>query len=75
LSDAFRPTFNRAVKVRNKDERITSDAGVLLLREAGRLPGITADLAASLYDSRKQEKTRYRLMEVFRERIDAMAMG
>ena len=30
----FEPTFNRSIKVRQKDQRLTSDAGVLLLREA-----------------------------------------
>jgi hypothetical protein len=30
----FEPSFNRAVKVDGVDERITSDSGVLLLREA-----------------------------------------
>ena len=30
----FEPSFNRAVKVCASDERITSDAGFLLLREA-----------------------------------------
>lgn len=75
MSEAFIPTFNRAVKVRNKDERISSDAGVLLLREADHRLGITADLAASLYDPRKQEKIRYQLVELLRERIYALAMG
>lgn len=75
MSEAFIPTFNRAVKVRNKDERITSDAGVLFLREADHLLGITADLADSLYDPRKQEKIRYQLVELLRERIYALALG
>ena len=30
----FEPSFNRTVKVLASDERITSDAGFLLLREA-----------------------------------------
>jgi len=30
----FEPSFNRAVKVQAGDERITSDSGLLLLREA-----------------------------------------
>ena len=75
MSEAFIPTFNRAVKVRNKDERISSDAGALLLREADHRLGITADLAASLYDPRRQEKIRYQLVELLRERIYALAMG
>lgn len=75
MSEAFIPTFNRAVKVRNSDDRITSDAGVLLLREADHRLGITADLAASLYDPRQQDMIRYKLVELLRERVYAMALG
>ncbi len=75
MSEAFVPTFNRAVKVRNKDERITSDAGVLLLREADHRLGITADLASSLYDPRRNDKIRYQVVELLRERIYALAIG
>jgi len=75
LSEAFIPTFNRAVKVRNNDERITSDAGALLLREADHLLGITTDLAASMYDPRQQEKIRYKLVELLKERLFALALG
>jgi hypothetical protein len=75
LSEALIPTFNRAVKVRGKDDRITSDAGFLLLREVDHLLEITAGLAADLYDPRKQEKIRYTLVELLRERIYALAVG
>ena len=30
----FEPQFNRAIKVQGTDQRITSNAGVILLREA-----------------------------------------
>ena len=75
MSEAFIPTFNRAVKVRNRDERITSNAGALLLREEDHRLGITADLAASLHDPRRQDRIRYRIVELLRERIYAMALG
>lgn len=75
MSEAFIPTFNRAVKVRNSDDRISSDAGALLLRETDHVLGITADLAASLYDPRQQDKIRYKLVELLRERIYAMSLG
>ena len=32
----FEPTFNRSVKVASRDERITTDGGAILLREAAR---------------------------------------
>ncbi len=75
MSEAFIPTFNKAVKVRGKDERITSDAGVLLLREVDHRLEITADLATDLYDPRKQERIRYTLVELLRERVYALALG
>jgi len=44
----FEPQFNRAVKVRTSDERITSDAGLLLLREADYRLGLTEHLASQV---------------------------
>jgi len=41
----FEPEFNRAIKLRQADPRITSNAGALLLREADHHLGLTADLA------------------------------
>ena len=34
-------TFNRSVKLLGRDERLTSDAGTLLLREADHRLGLT----------------------------------
>jgi hypothetical protein len=42
----FEPTFNRSVEVGETDERITSDRGVLLLREADHRLGPTEQLVA-----------------------------
>ena len=36
----FQPTFNRSIKLRQADPRITSDAGVLLLREVDHRLGL-----------------------------------
>ena len=44
----FEPTFNRSIKIRQADPRITSDAGALLLREVDHRLGLTADLAAGI---------------------------
>ena len=71
----FEPTFNRAVKVDGADERITSDGGALLLREADHRLGITEHLAARLFDPRRQELIRYELVELLRERLYALALG
>ena len=72
----FEPTFNRAVKVRGGQDRLTSDAGVLLLlREADHRLDLTRSLAAELYDRRDPERIRYTLVELLRERLYALAQG
>ena len=71
----FEPSFNRAVKVQASDERITSDGGFLLLREADHRLGLTEWLAKRLVDPRRQDLIRYGLVELLRERIYALALG
>ena len=71
----FEPDFNRSVKVQATDARITSDAGLILLREADHRLGITESLARRLDDPRRQDRIRYLLVELLRERIYALAMG
>ncbi len=74
-SPFFEPSFNRAVKVRSRDERLTSDAGVILVREADHRLGLTESLASQLSDPRHRGKIRYKLIELLRERIFAQVMG
>ena len=69
------PSFNCAVKVCSGQDRLTSDAGSLLLREADHLLGLTQSLAAQLYDHYHPERTRYTLVELLRERLYALAQG
>ncbi len=71
----FEPSFNRAVKVRGGQDRLTSDAGMLLLREADHRLDLTPSLAARLCDCRDPERTRYQLVELLRERLYALAQG
>jgi Transposase DDE domain group 1 len=71
----FEPTFNRSIKVRQKDQRLTSDAGVLLLREADHRLGLVASLAQRMIDPRDPAKVRYTLTELLRERLYALAQG
>ena len=71
----FEPSFNRAVKVTASDDRITSDAGLLLLREADHRLGLTEWLAQRLVDPRRQDLIRYQLVELLRERLYALALG
>jgi hypothetical protein len=71
----FEPSFNRAIKVRGGDDRLTSDAGTLLLREADDRLGLTASLAAKLYDRRRPDRIRYQMVELLRERLYCLAQG
>ena len=71
----FEPDFNRSVKVMATDERLTSDAGFLMVREADHRLGLTESLAATLRDPRNPAKIRYTLTELLRERLYAMALG
>ncbi len=71
----FEPTFNRAVKVRSRDERLSSNAGVLLLREVDHRLGLTASLGQEMVDPRRQDLIRYPMTELLRERIYAVALG
>lgn len=71
----FEASFNRAVKVRSREDRLTSDAGVLLLREADHRLGLMESLASGLRDPRSQKHIRYTLLELLRERIYALSLG
>src|SRR5271156_2500363 len=68
-------TFNRSVKLLGRDERLTSDAGTLLLREADHRLGLTESLAGKLRDPRDPTKIRYTFLELLRERLYALAQG
>lgn len=65
----FEPEFNRATKVCEQDQRITSNAGVLLLREADHRLGLVNSLAAGMVDARDPAKLRDTLVELLRERL------
>jgi hypothetical protein len=71
----FEPTFNRSVKVRSRDDRITSNAGALLLREADHRLGLIESLAKGMRDPRKDEWIRYTLPEILREKIYSLALN
>jgi hypothetical protein len=71
----FEPTFNRSIKLRQADPRITSDAGAILLREVDHRLGLTADLAAGLTDPRDPAHTRYTQVELLRQHLYGLALG
>jgi hypothetical protein len=68
-------SFNRSVKLRASDQRLSSDGGVLLLREADQRLELIGSLASHLHDPRRQDLIRYHLDELLRERIFLRALG
>lgn len=73
--NVFAPEFNRSIKVQAVDQRLTSHAGALLLREFDHRLGLTESLAGRLFDPRHPGRIRYQAVELLRERVYAMAMG
>lgn len=71
----FEPDFNRSIKVQTSEQRITSHAGALLLREADHRLGLVESLVERITDPRDPEKIRYTAVELLRERIYAFALG
>jgi hypothetical protein len=71
----FEPTFNRSVKLRQADHRISDNAGAILLREVDHRLGLTADLAARLTDPRDPDRIRYQHVELLRQHLYALALG
>jgi len=74
-SNLFEPDFNRAIKVQATDQRLTSNAGVILLREADHRLGWIDSIARNISDPRDHEYVRYHIDELLRGRIFAMALG
>lgn len=54
---------------------ITSDGGVLLLREADRVLKLTERIAAVLGDSRRQKSCAHDVLSLIRQRVYAIALG
>lgn len=71
----FEPTFNRSIKLRQADHRISDNAGALLLREIDHRLGLTADLAAQLTDPRRPDRIRYQQVELLRQHLYGLALG
>jgi hypothetical protein len=71
----FEFEFNRSIKLRLADPRISDNAGTLLFREADDRLGLTADLAGKLTDDRDPRQIRYTQTELLRQHLYALALG
>ena len=54
---------------------ITSNGGVLLLRQVDRLSGLTASVARRLIDVRQRGKVEHRFVAMLRQRVFGLALG
>jgi len=69
------PEFNRSVKVEFEDQRLSSNAGVLLLRQADHKLQLIESIVKNMRDPSQQHLIRYQLGDLVRERVYAMAVG
>lgn len=54
----FEPDFNRAIKVQATDQRLTSNAGIILVREAEHTLGFVDSIAQDILDPRDETSVR-----------------
>lgn len=65
----------RKVEAEFSGGNVSSDGGVLLLRQADRLTGLTKRVAASLRDVRRKASCNHSLRDLLKQRVYAIALG
>jgi Transposase DDE domain group 1 len=71
----FQPEFNGSIRVEARPERLTSDAGAILLREVLQRLGITEWLTAKLTDSRNPALITHPLEELMNTSLLLLSQG
>ena len=74
-TEPFQFTFNGFLKVAFQGSRVTSDAGLILVRELDERLGLEAILAAHLSDSRHGLNTQFQLPDLLRQSIYSRLAG
>ena len=72
---AFPACRRRRVEACFDGGEVTSNGGVLLLRQADRVLGLTAAVARRLGDERQPGKVRHRHLDMLRQRVFGIALG
>ena len=72
---AFEGHFSRHVVVEFSGERLTTEGGALLLREADRKIGLLRRVAECFRDTRQPERIEHELPEMLAQRIYGLALG
>lgn len=73
--ELFVPGFNGSLHIEARPERLTGEAGAVLLREMLERLGIITFLAARLEDSRDPDKVTHPLSELLRTYLVLLALG
>src|SRR5664280_2882699 len=71
----FEGHFSRRVVAEFSGDRLTTDGGALLLREADRKIGLLRRVADCFSDTRQPERVEHRLPEMLAQRIYGLALG
>ncbi len=74
-SDVFPVCKRRQIEAGFNGGDITSDGGVLLLRQADRYLGLSAAITNALDDSRRRASCNHSLQSLVRQRLYALALG
>ena len=72
---SFPTCRKRRVEAAFDGGEVTSNGGVLLLRQADRRLGLTAAVARGLPDGRQRAKVHHRLVDMLRQRVFGIALG
>ena len=75
LSFEFPACVKRRVEADFSGGAITSNGGVLLLRQADRQSGLLTSVARRLEDGRQRGKVTHRIVTMLRQRVFALALG
>ncbi len=73
--NAFQFEFNRSIKVEFREDRMSADAGALLLRTLDEKVGYTSLLVEYLTDPRDQSRIIYKQKALVREKLYLVAQG
>ena len=74
-TEPFQFTFNGFLKVAFQGSRITSDAGLILVRELDERLGLEALIAAHLSDSRQGANTQFSVADLLRQSVYSRLAG
>lgn len=73
--EAIRPYFNRSIMMDFQGAKLSSDTGIILMRELDQRHSVIAPMGDALEDSRSASHTKHTLVQMIRQRVYQMAAG